>query len=163
MRISLIVAMAENRVIGAGNDLPWRLPEDLKRVRALTTGHHIILGRRNYESIGKPLPNRTNIVLSRQPGYVPPAGCLGAASLDEALTLCAGDSEVFIFGGAEIYRTALPRTERMYLTLVHATVPGDTLFPEFDWADWQIAERTDHDRDERHAYPYSFLTLDRKR
>jgi len=158
--ISIIAALAENRVIGLNNTLPWRLPNDLKHFRRLTTGHAIILGRKNYESIGKPLPERTNIVITRNRDFRAD-GCLIAHSLDEALVLADNDPEIFIIGGAEIYRAALARTNRLYLTRVHAAIPGDTYFPEFDETEWREISRERHERDERHAYAYSFVVLER--
>ena len=160
MRISIIAALAENRVIGVNNALPWRLPNDLKHFRRLTTGHAIILGRKNYESIGKPLPERTNIIITRNRDFRAD-GCLIAHSLDEALALAKNDPEIFVIGGAEIYRAALARTNRLYLTRVHATIAGDTYFPEFDETEWREISRERHERDERHAYAYSFVVLER--
>ena len=160
--ISIIAALAENRVIGINNTLPWRLPNDLKHFRRLTTGHAIILGRKNYESIGKPLPERRNVVITRQSGYEAP-GCLVAHSLDEALKMADDDAEVFVIGGAEIYQQTLARADRLYLTLVHAEVQGDTFFPEFDRNEWRESARERHERDERHAYAYSFVVLERIR
>ncbi len=158
--ISIIAALAENRVIGINNTLPWRLPNDLKHFRRLTTGHAIVMGRKNYESIGKPLPERTNIVITRQSGYEAP-GCLVAHSLDEALKMASDDTEVFVIGGAEIYQQTLTRADRLYLTLVHDTVAGDTYFPAVDSNDWREISRERHERDERHAYAYSFVVLER--
>ncbi len=158
--ISIIAALAENRVIGVNNTLPWRLPNDLKHFRRLTTGHAIILGRKNYESIGKPLPERTNIVITRNRDFRAD-GCLIAHSLDEALTLAKNDPEIFVIGGAEIYRAALARADRLYLTRVHAAIAGDTHFPEFDETEWREISRERHERDERHAYAYSFVVLER--
>ena len=158
--ISIIAALAENRVIGVNNTLPWRLPNDLKHFRRLTTGHAIILGRKNYESIGKPLPERTNIVITRNRDFHAD-GCLIAHSLDEALALASNDPEIFIIGGAEIYRAALARADRLYLTRVHAAIAGDTYFPEFDETEWQEISRERHATDERHAYAYSFVVLER--
>lgn len=160
-RVSLIAAMAENRVIGANNGLPWRLPADLKHFRRLTTGHHIIMGRRNYESIGKPLPDRTNIVVTRNTGYRAP-GCLVRNSIEEALATVRNDSEVFIIGGAEIYRQVLDRADRLYLTLIHASIQGDTYFPEFDGHLWQEISRESHAADEINPHAYTFLTYARK-
>lgn len=160
-RISIIAALSENRVIGVSNTLPWRLPADLRRVRALTTGHHIIMGRKNYESIGKPLPHRTNIVVTRNPAYAAP-GCIVAHSLNEALEIATDDPEVFIFGGAELYAQTLARADRLYLTLIHAQIPGDRYFPALDWSDWKEMERERHAADDQHPYPYSFITLERK-
>ncbi len=158
--ISVIAALAENRVIGVNNTLPWRLPNDLRHFRRLTTGHAIVMGRKNYESIGKPLPERTNIIVTRNRDYRA-SGCLVAHSLDEALTLARGDPEIFIIGGAEIYREALPRAGRLYLTEVHATVAGDTFFPEIERNDWKETARERHEADDKHAYTYSFVVLER--
>jgi dihydrofolate reductase len=160
--VSIIAALAENRVIGADNALPWRLPEDLRHFRRLTTGHAVIMGRRNYESIGKPLPQRRNIVVSRNPGYVAP-GCVVVPSLEAAFAAAGDDPEVFVIGGGEIYRQALARADRMYLTLVHATVAGDVRFPSYDARDWQERAREFHPPDERHAWGFSFVTLERRR
>ena len=154
--------MAQNRVIGVNNTLPWRLPADLGHFRRITTGHHVIMGRRNHESIGKPLPGRNNIVVTRNPDYHAP-GCVVTHSLDEALAAAQKDAEVFIIGGAEIYRQAFGRADRIYLTLVHADVHGDTYFPEFDPAQWRETSRERHAADEKNPYAYSFLTYDRER
>lgn len=128
--ISIIVAMAENRVIGQNGQLPWDLPEDLQRFKRLTMGHTLVMGRRTFESIGKPLPGRRTIVVSRNPGYVAP-GCDVVSSLDAALELAAPAEEVFICGGAEIYQQALPVAGRIYLTEVDSVIDGDTSFPGF--------------------------------
>ncbi len=153
--------MAENRVIGVNNTLPWRLPADLRHFRQLTTGHHVIMGRRNYESIGKPLPDRTNIVITRNPVYQAP-GCHIRHSLVDALQGIHGDPEVFVIGGAEIYRQAMGNADRIYLTLVHVDINGDTYFPEFDTQEWNVIGRTRHEADEKNPYAYSFVTYDRK-
>lgn len=160
VRVSLIAAMAENRVIGVNNTLPWRLPADLRHFRRLTTGHHVIMGRRNYESIGKPLPDRTNIVVTRNPDYRAP-GCLVKHSLEDALAATNDDPEVFVIGGAEIYRQALDRADRLYLTLVHAQVQGDTYFPPFDEKHWQEIGRERHEPDEKNPHACTFLIYDR--
>lgn len=154
--------MAENRVIGVNNTLPWRLPADLRHFRQLTTGHHVIMGRRNYESIGRPLPERINIVVTRNRDYRAP-GCAVRHSLEEALRDAGDDPEVFVIGGAEIYRQALDKADRIYLTLVHATVHGDTFFPEFDPGDWNETSRTRHEADEKNPHACSFVTYDRKK
>ena len=135
--VSLVVAMAKNRVIGAQNKLPWSIPEDLKRFREITTGHPIIMGRKTYESIGRPLPKRTNIVITRDPG-LKFEGCHRCGSLDEAIALASredvpGREEVMVIGGGEIYRQALPRADRIYLTLIDHEVKGEAFFPEFKW------------------------------
>ncbi len=160
--ISIIAAMAENRVIGVHNTLPWRLPADLKHFRKLTTGHHVIMGRRNYESIGKPLPDRTNIVITHNPNYRAP-GCLVVHSIEEALAIANSDPEIFVIGGAEIYRQALDSADRLYLTLVHAHVDGDTYFPEFNGSHWQEVGRERHEADERNRYAYTFLVYARNK
>lgn len=159
--ISIIAALAENGVIGVDNRLPWHLPEDLKRFKRLTMGHHLIMGRRNYESIGHPLPGRVSIVVTHRNSYTAP-GCLVAHSLEEAFEAARGDPEAFVIGGAEIYAQSLPRVQRLYLTLVHATVPGDTYFPDFDRSRWREVERERHEADARHPFAYSFVTLERK-
>jgi dihydrofolate reductase len=159
--ISIIAAMAENRVIGINNTLPWRLPADLRHFRQLTTGHHVIMGRRNYESIGSPLPDRTNIIVTRNPSYQAP-GCQVKHSLVDALQNTQNDPEVFIIGGAEIYRQAIGDADRIYLTLVHAEISGDTFFPELDARKWHEISRTRHEADEKNPYAYSFVTYDRK-
>jgi len=159
-RVSLIAAMAENRVIGVGNTLPWHLPADLKHFRQITTGHHVIMGRRNYESIGKPLPNRINIVVTRNRHFRAP-GCVVAHSFEEALERARADPEIFIIGGAEIYRQAFNRADRLYLTLVHANIVGDTYFPPFDPDQWDEIKREQHEADDKNPYAYSFLMYDR--
>lgn len=161
MRLSIIAAVAENGIIGKGNALPWRLPGDLKYFRRITTGHAVIMGRRNYESIGRPLPERSNIVVTRRPGYSAP-GCIVVASIDAALAAGRGASEVFVIGGAEIYAQTLPLAQRLYLTLVHAPVAGDTAFPDVDWNAWREISRERHEADEKHVYAYSFVTFERR-
>lgn len=158
--LAIIAAMDQGRLIGANNDLPWRLPADLKRVKALTTGHTIILGRKNYESIGRPLPNRQNIVISRNPDYDAP-GCTVVTSIEAALAAAESD-RVFIFGGATLYEQMLDKVDTLYLTFIHERFEGDTWFPEIDWSHWEEVEREDHDPDESNRYPYSFVTCLRK-
>jgi len=153
--------MAENGVIGRANALPWHLPNDLKRFKALTTGHSIVMGRRTFESIGRALPGRRTIVITRNPDFSAPDVEL-ARSLDAALELTAGEDEVFVVGGAELYRAALPRADRLYLTLVHAEVRGDVRFPAWDPASWQLVEFVRFTTDQRHAYPYSFRRYERR-
>lgn len=158
--ISLIVAMAENRVIGRDNSLPWRLPNDLRHFRRITMGHPIILGRKNYESIGKPLPGRKNIVITRDRNYSAP-GCVVTHSVDDAIAAAGNDPEIFVIGGAELYAQTFARAQRLYLTLVHAAVPGDVAFPPFDQHEWRETSRERHEADAEHVFPYSFVTLDR--
>jgi len=158
MRISLIVAMGANRVIGADNRMPWHLSADLKRFRQITMGKPILMGRRTHESIGRPLPGRKNIVLTADPDYAAP-GCAVAHDLEAALREAEGE-ELMVIGGAALYRAFLPRADRLYLTLIHSEFAGDTFFPEFDPAEWIEAAREDaHDPDS--GLQYSFLRLER--
>ena len=158
--ISIIAAMDENRLIGSNNDLPWHLPADLQRVKQLTTGHAIILGRKNYESIGRPLPNRKNIVITTNPDYEAP-GCIVVNSIDAAIDAAEGE-DIYIFGGARIYEQMFDLAERMYLTLIHATFEGDTWFPEYKPDDWEVIEQQDFSADDKNKYDYSFVTLEKK-
>lgn len=160
-RIAFVVAFDRNRVIGKGGGLPWRLPDDMKRVRALTVGKPLIMGRRTYDSIGRPLPQRTNIVLTRDPAFGP-EGVLVARTPQDALRLAGDVPEVIVFGGAEIFRLFLPMADRVYLTQVDAEVEGDTSF-DFAGTQWRVVEREHHDADERHAHAFDFLTLERVR
>ena len=154
-RLSLVVAMSENHVIGRDGRLPWRLPDDLKRFKELTTGHTIIMGRKTFDSIGRPLPNRRNIVVTRQEGWSS-QGVEVAHSLDEALTAARSDGEVFIIGGEQIYRAALPRADTIHLTRVHATVEGDAQFPPLEERCWECVEQINHPADARHAHAMTF-------
>ncbi len=147
--ISIIVAMSENRVIGRSGDLPWHLPADLKRFKALTTGHSIIMGRKTFDSIGRPLPNRTSIVITRNADYRP-EGIIVVDCLDEALKRSEAGKQVFIIGGGEIYRLALPRADRLYITMVHAMVEGDTFFPELLESEWELIGSDRHEADQSH-------------
>jgi dihydrofolate reductase len=158
--LSLIVARARNGVIGRDNALPWRLPQDLRRFRALTLGKPILMGRRTFESIGRALPGRTNLVLTRDPHWRAP-GVLVVHSVAEALALTRASAELVVIGGAEIFRLLLPRAHRMYLTDVHADVPGDTFFPEFDLTQWAAVERRVQPADAHHAHALTFLILER--
>jgi dihydrofolate reductase len=159
--ISLIVAMAQNGVIGRDNALPWRLPEDLKRFRSFTLGKPILMGRKTFESIGRPLPERTNLVLTRDRSWCA-HGVIVVHSVAEALSQAAMSEELVAIGGAEIYRLLLPLARRMYLTHVHADVPGDSTFPEFDSTQWADVECSSQPADEQHAYPLTFVTLERR-
>jgi dihydrofolate reductase len=158
--ISLIVAMDEGGLIGRNGQLPWRLPEDLKLFRRLTLGKTILMGRRTFASLGKPLDGRDNWVLSRDPAFRP-AGVRVFGDLGEALAAHAA-GELMVIGGAELFRATLPQAQRVYLTRVHARLDGDTWFPPFDTAAFREAGRADHPADARHAYPYSFITLERR-
>lgn len=159
-RLSIIVAMARNRVIGRDGDLPWHLSADLKRFRKLTTGHAILMGRKTYDSIGRPLPERRSIVITRNAGYHP-EGVKIASSVESALSLVRDDAEAFIIGGATIYEQALPLADRLYVTLVEAEVDGDTSFPEIDAAQWQLVSEEAHKADLKNDWPYRFLIYDR--
>lgn len=157
--IALVVAMAENNVIGKENKLIWHLPADLKFFKNLTTGHPIIMGRKTYESIGKPLPNRTNIIITRQPDFKAES-CLVAHSLSEALMMAQQlDSDIFVIGGAEIYNQAMFLADTIYLTEVHHKFEGDTFFPEIDPLLWVETAREEHQADEKNPYDYAFVTL----
>jgi len=175
MRISLIVAASQNGVIGAGGKLPWRLPADLKRFKQFTMGRPILMGRKTFESIGKPLPGRTNIVITRgrfSKGHFSPHSphgevsppeaspfVLTTSSIDEAIRLCGKANEIFVIGGASIYQQALPLADRIYLTLIHQDFEGDTrLFP-IDKTVWKETSREDFPADSANPYPFSFLTL----
>lgn len=157
MRISIIAAMAQNRVIGCRNTLPWHLPEDLKHFRYLTMGHHILMGRKTFESIGKPLPGRTSIVISRNPDFGA-AGVAKAGSIADALSLCGEDDEIFIVGGGEIYRQALSVAHRIYLTEIMQDFEGDAHFPEIDPSIWQEVSREVHESD----MAYHFVIYERR-
>ena len=161
MRRSLVVAVSRNGVIGRDNQLPWRLPADLAFFKRTTMGHPLIMGRRTYESIGKPLPGRQNIVVTTQRGYAAP-GCTVVHSLEEALRAAAGAEEACIIGGSALFETSLPSADTIYLTEVDAEVPGDVFFPPFDRSEWAETELESHPADPRHAYPFRILRLDRK-
>lgn len=141
--LSLIAAVARNRVIGINNTLPWHLPEDLKRFRALTTGHHIIMGRKTYESLNRLLPDRTTVIVSRNPDYSVP-GALTATSLRQAVEICGNDEEAFLIGGAELYLDGLKSANKLYLTEIDAEFAGDVFFPAIDFAEWQEIARESH-------------------
>lgn len=159
-RISIIAAMTYQRVIGLHNRLPWRLPADLRHFRRTTFGHTVIMGRKNYESIGRPLPGRLNVVLSSNPGYHAP-GCRVVSCLNEALDAAGDDPEIFIIGGAQVYTQALPLATRMYLTLIDAAIEGDTWFPKYENREWRETARTEYSPDSENPYALSFLTLQR--
>ena len=159
-RVSIVVATDEHGGIGLEGRLPWHLPNDLKRFKALTMGKPIVMGRRTFDSIGRALPGRVNIVVSRQSG-LGIDGCVVVPSLEAALEAAGEADETCVIGGAEIYRLALPLAETLHLTRVHATVGADTFFPVIDAAQWEEVSREDCPADERHAYPYSFVTLRR--
>jgi dihydrofolate reductase len=159
--ISLIAAIGRNRVIGAGADIPWHLPADQQRFKRLTMGRPLVMGRKTHESIGRPLPGRRNIVVSRRAGHLAP-GCEVARSFEQALAM-AGDGEVFVIGGAELYQAALPVADRLYLTFVELAPEGNVLFPAYNPADWEEIERMEGSIDERNVHAHTFVTLARRR
>ena len=161
MKRSLVVAVARNGVIGRDNALPWRLPADLAHFKRVTMGRPIVMGRRTYESIGRPLPGRKNIVVTHQRGYQAP-GCTVVGSLDEAWRAAQGADEVCVIGGTTLFEETLPIADVIHLTEVEADVQGDTWFPRFDRSLWREREVARHPADERHAYPIRILELERK-
>jgi len=160
MKISIIVAMAANGVIGQDNELPWHLPADLKHFKQTTMGKPILMGRKTWESIGRPLPGRTNIVITRDSAYTA-AGCIVVNSIEAAIAAAGEQDEVMVIGGAELYRQVLPCADTIYLTRIHASFDGDTRFPEISDAEWQQLERVDHEADEKNLQDYSFIRLER--
>lgn len=167
MKISFVVAAADNRCIGINNNLPWHLPEDLKFFKRVTMGKPIIMGRKTFESIGKPLPGRTNIVITNNKNYSH-EGIKIASSLDEAIKIADavaqidGKDEVMVIGGAGIYHLCLPRADRLYYTKVHANVHGDAFFPEVDWREWKLLSQEEHKASENNPHDYSFCIYERK-
>ena len=161
-RIALIVAVAENGVIGVRGQLPWHLPADLRRFKQLTMGHTLVMGRLTYESIGRPLPGRTSIVITGDPTRAYD-GCLVAHSWDDAIRLAPADRDLFVIGGRQVFAAALPSADMLHWTQVHAAVEGDVFFPPLDWQDWELRLDERHEADERHAYAYSFRDYQRRR
>lgn len=163
MKLSMIWAMSRNRTIGRDNDLPWHLPEDLKHFKRTTMGKPVIMGRKTWDSIGKPLPGRSNIVITRNENFFA-EGIKIVHTLEEAISLkeCTESEEIVVIGGVAIYAMAFPLTDRLYLTRVHAQIEGDTFFPEFDENDWQETRRENFKASEKNPYNYSFTVLERK-
>lgn len=162
MKISLIVAAAENNVIGRNNDLPWSLPDDMKFFVRTTKGHHILMGRKNLESFGKLLPKRTNIVLTRDEDYE----FEGAEIFHDIVAAIQfakerGEEELMVIGGGEIYKQVLPHADRIYLTRIHTEIEGDTFFPEFDQNQWKVVSEEYHPKDEKHNYAFTFYTFEK--
>jgi dihydrofolate reductase len=157
--LTAVVAVARNGVIGRAGGLPWHLPADLKHFKEMTLGRPVLMGRRTFDSIGKALPGRRNLVVTRRPLDVP--GIEAVGSVDEALARVADAPEVAVIGGAQLWHETLPRIGRLYLTRVQAEIQGDTFFPELDASQWREIERRDQPADERNIYPMSFITLDR--
>ena len=159
--LELVVAVAENDVIGRGNQLPWHLPADLRHFKSLTLGKAVLMGRKTYESIGRALPGRTNIVLSRSEGFAP-GDCVVVKTLDDARIAAGAQPALMVIGGAEIYRQCLPLASRIHLTLIHAQIEdGDTIFAGWRGGEWNASSRERHEADDRNAYAYSFITLER--
>ena len=152
--ISIIVAVAANGVIGDNNSLLWHISEDLRNFKRITSGHPVIMGRKTFESLGRPLPNRTNVVVSRTATAI--EGCRVAASLDEAIAMFSADEEAFIIGGAQIYAQALDAADKIYITRVGRDYEGDTSFPEWDATRWRLTSREEFVRGEKYPYPFSF-------
>lgn len=158
--LSLIVAISDNQVIGREGQLPWHLSADLQRFKRLTMGHHIVMGRKTYDSIGRQLPGRTSIVLTRQPDWAV-EGVVTATDFESALTQAGDDEEVFVIGGNQIYQLALPLVDRLYVTRVHATVQGDTYFPDITTDQWLLKQTDSFAADEKNDHDYSFLVYQR--
>ena len=160
--VSIIAAVADNGVIGRDQDLPWHLPADLKRFKRITSGHHMIMGRKTWESIGcRPLPGRPTIVVTRSRSYSAENARV-ANSVIRAIEMAAQDDEAFIAGGEGIYRAALPIADRMYITRIHADFEGDTRFPDFDPSRWRVVSEERHEPDDKNRYPYTFLVYERR-
>ena len=159
--LTIIAAVAKNNALGKNNDLIWHLPADLKRFKKVTLGHHIIMGRKTFESLGKPLPNRTNIIISRNTSYKA-QGCTVVHNLEQAIEAAKKDSNPYILGGAEIYHQAIEKADFLDLTLVHESFDADAFFPVIDLNRWEEVSREDHPADEQHAYDYSFVQYKRR-
>ncbi len=161
MRLSIIVAMDNNQLIGKDNALPWHLPADLGYFKKTTTGKTVLMGRKTYESIGRPLPNRRNVIISRNENFLA-EGCEVVGSIDQALELAKGDEEVMVMGGASFYEQMLPNVDRLYITQIEGEYEGDAHFPDFDYADFSESFRESHQPDEKNKHTYHFTILDRK-
>lgn len=162
MKISIIVAMASNRVIGFNNQLPWHLSADLKKFKQITMGSPILMGRKTYESIGRPLPGRANLIISRNPNYQQ-AGCQVFTDIDQALASCSNNDEIFVIGGASFYQTMLSRADTLYITEINQAFEGDTYFPEINDQDWIELERQEISNDASVSFSYNFVKLQRKK
>ncbi len=164
MEIILIAAIGKNRVLGKDNELLWRLPADFKRFKAITTGNYLLMGRKTFESLGKPLPNRTHLVITRDPNYQVPEGHYQFTSFEKAFTFCKklDLDKLFVIGGGEIYTQTLKMADKMLLTEVEASPEGDTFFPEFEKSNWKETFREFHPADEKHAYAFSFVDYEKK-
>lgn len=161
MKISLIVAFDENRLIGNNNALPWHLPADLKHFKNITMGHTMIMGRKTFDSIGKPLPGRVSMIITRQKDYKV-EGCIVVNTMEEALKKCNDQEEVFIIGGAQIFECTLPIATDLYITKIHHAFTGDTHFPEISEKEWEQISEVTNERDEKNEWPYSFIHYKKK-
>jgi dihydrofolate reductase len=161
LTLSIIVAFDQNRLIGHSNQLPWHLPADLKHFKNITMGHFMIMGRKTFDSIGKPLPGRTSVIITRQKDYIQ-EGCVVVNSMNDALKACEGQSEAFIIGGAQIFECAMPLASKLYITQIHHHFEGDTWFPEISSNEWELTSEEHHQADEKNAWPYSFQEYRRK-
>ncbi len=159
--LTIIAAAAENNALGKDNDLVWHLPDDFKRFKRLTSGHHIIMGRKTFESFPKLLPDRTHVVITRKEDYNPD-GVIVVHSMEEAIKVAKLDEQAFIIGGGEIYKMGLEHADRIELTRVHGEFEADAFFPEFDKTEWELKNDQFHDKDEKHDYSFTYLTYDRK-
>ncbi|WP_166922890.1 dihydrofolate reductase [Flavobacterium poyangense] len=156
--IIMIAAVAENNALGKNNELIWHLPNDFKRFKALTTNHHIIMGRKTFESLPKPLPNRTHVVITRQENYQP-EGCIVVKSIEEAIAKCPTNEDSFVIGGGEIYTLAMPFADVLEITRVHHSFEADTFFPDIKKEEWQLVESEANEKDEKHLYDYTYETF----
>jgi dihydrofolate reductase len=159
--ITLIAAVAENNALGKDNQLLWHLPDDFKRFKNITSGHHIIMGRKTFESFPKPLPNRTHVIITRQKDYQP-EGCLIVDSFAKAISVCPKDEELFIIGGGEIYKQSIEMADKLDITRVHHTFDADTFFPEIDLTKWKLTSVEYHPKDEKHRFDFTFETYLKK-
>ncbi|SNR94662.1 dihydrofolate reductase [Flavobacterium sp. ov086] len=159
--IIMIAAVAENNALGKNNELVWHLPNDFKRFKSLTTNHHIIMGRKTFESFPKPLPNRVHVIITRQTDYNP-EGCIVVDSIEKAITACPENEDLYIIGGGEIYNLGLPYADIIEITKVHHTFEADTFFPKINENEWQLVETEENFKDEKHLYDYTYETYIRK-
>lgn len=159
--LTIIAAAAENNALGKDNELVWHLPDDFRRFKKLTSGHHIIMGRKTFESLPQPLPDRTHVVVTHREDYHP-EDTVVVHSLDKAIEMSKGDDQPFIIGGGEIYKQAIDRADRIELTRVHETFEADTFFPEIDESQWKLVSEEFHKKDEKHKYAFTYLTYDRR-
>ncbi len=159
--IIMIAAASENNALGKNNEMIWNLPNDFKRFKNLTSGHHIIMGRKTFKSLEKPLPNRTHIVITRQKNYAP-EGCIVVHSMEEAIEICPENENSYIIGGGEIYTLGMPFSDKIELTLVHHNFEADAFFPEIELKDWEITNSEFQPKDERHLFNYTYQTYSRK-